>query len=406
MLVYDNRAAVGQNPGLHALIVGVSNYPRLPSFPEKTSLSGPPTYGMRQLTSTALSAYRMYEWLLSCRELLPVPLATIRFLASPSGVETEIEARLSGFGGAATLERFQESAIQWRDDAAQHPEGVTCFYFAGHGVERNKGDQVLLLEGFGSPNAAPLFHAVDTHTLRYGMAPSARRPNIARRQLYVVDACRMLPAEFQKIQTPIPTAVFDVPLPGIDDRRAPIFYAAVPGARAWAVNGEPTFFCTALLECLNGLGAREPDELLGASQWHISSHSLASALSDSLLRQEQRRLQMGGHPADRLNFQVDGAGEDFILTNLSGAPVVDVDLIIDPAGALPHARVTVIDDETGQPVRTFEPPLSPHPYRDRLQAGMYRVRADFAAPVAGYRSRERAFRLVPPRIPPMKVRVV
>ena len=62
-LVYDNRAALAEAglPGLHAFIAGVSNYAHLPGRDEPATAAG---LGLRRLTSTSLTAYLIFDWLL------------------------------------------------------------------------------------------------------------------------------------------------------------------------------------------------------------------------------------------------------------------------------------------------------------------------------------------------------
>lgn len=177
--IVDNRAALQGKPGLHAFIVGVSGYPHLPA--SENEPSNPQGLGMRRLTSTSLTAQVMYRWLFDrdAKGLLPVPLATCRLLLSPSTTELAIDQTL-GNAPAATVDNFLQAADAWRTDAASDQKNVTLFYFAGHGVQREKGDAVLLLEEFGNGLGPTLLKAVDMHSIVYGMTTSATRPNMAQ----------------------------------------------------------------------------------------------------------------------------------------------------------------------------------------------------------------------------------
>ena len=140
-LVVDNRNALGDQPGLHALIVGVSQYPSLEGG--ATPVADP--WGMGQLTSTASTAHMIAEWLKGA--LLPVPLATIRLLLSPAASE----GHLAGIADPATLDNVIAEADAWRTDASSNRDSRTFFYFAGHGIQRNKEDAVFCLAGFRRP---------------------------------------------------------------------------------------------------------------------------------------------------------------------------------------------------------------------------------------------------------------
>src|SRR5262245_32180887 len=95
MLVIDNRPdpGAGPAPGFHALIIGISAYPNL-------IRAGQPALadlGLEQLAAPAITAYRIYRWLVQNAVGLPIPLHTVRLLLVPSAVET---AKEPGFAEA------------------------------------------------------------------------------------------------------------------------------------------------------------------------------------------------------------------------------------------------------------------------------------------------------------------
>ena len=113
-LVFDERARLQGQPGFHALIAGVSAHPHLPGG---MGAPAPDSYGMQQLSSTALTAYKMYCWLVERQNKLPVPLATCRLLLSPSSEEVQREPNLHGLADPCTLDQFRAAASEWRTDA-------------------------------------------------------------------------------------------------------------------------------------------------------------------------------------------------------------------------------------------------------------------------------------------------
>src|SRR3712207_4310082 len=114
----------------------------------------------------------------------------------------------------------------------------------------------MLLENFGDPDEGPLTNAVAVDNLFYGMAPPASpTKQIAQRQLYFIDACRIAPSEFRAFEWLNVPDVWGVEIAGRDDRCAPIFYAGIPGTKAYALKGNQTLFIQALLACLDGDGA-------------------------------------------------------------------------------------------------------------------------------------------------------
>jgi hypothetical protein len=236
-LVYDERNNLQGKPGLHVLIAGVSAYRHLPGGvgPENSE-----NFGMKQLTSTAMTAYKIHKWLIDNKNRLPLPLATLRLLLSPSPTEADKEPTLNGLAEPCTLNNFLQAATDWRADAGTNKGNVTFFYFAGHGIQRGKDDSVLLMEDFNDGLGGYLKNSVETIKLFFGMAPpNNTKENMARTQLYFIDACRNLPPKFKNFDKVASTPVFDVELSGADDRSsAPIFYAAISDTKAAAIPGD------------------------------------------------------------------------------------------------------------------------------------------------------------------------
>jgi hypothetical protein len=364
VLETPNRPAAGSPPGLHAFIVGVSAYPDLPA--DKTKLAAH-HFGMQPLESGALSAFRVFEWLTDPRTRLARPLATCRMLLLPSAKELAAEPKLAARIGDCTPQAFLKDAADWRDDASQSPENITLFYFAGHGVRRTQDDSVLLLQGFGNGIGGPLVNAVALTNIIGGMAITTTRPNIARTQLYFVDACRNFPAAFKHLQQPQPTEVFQVELSPEERRTAPVYFAAASGTQAVGIPGEQTIFSHALLRCLTNDAADLVDQN-GVDQWLVTVRSLQPALEKSV---------------DELNTkhgvqQVIGFGGiqgDAVLCELDQAPLVNVTLNIDPDAALPVIRI-IARNGAQNPIANIPAPLAPHPFTSSWPAGFYTLSAE------------------------------
>jgi hypothetical protein len=361
-LLHDQRAAIGVNPGAHALIVGVSEYPHLGGG--RTPVADP--WDMTQLTSAASTAHKVFEWLKSAT--LTAPLATCRVLLSPS----PIEAHLAGVADPATLANVKQEARAWRADAASHPDNVTFFYFAGHGVQRTKEDAVLCLMDFRDPADTVLHRAIDVATLFGGMSPSPTQPNIARTQFYFIDACRAQLAQLGKFATPQTSAVFDLELGGQDDRRAPIFFASVSNHVAAAIPGVQTLFSRALLECFEGAaGDSLGEDESGVPRWGVKLQSLIEALD---LQVEDLNQELEG---DQL-CTVGGLLRPATVCLLDQAPVVKIVLTLDPVHASQMSRIVIRGNN--QPDRVFTPPFD-HPVEDEVSAGAYGIDVSFNPPV-------------------------
>jgi Caspase domain len=386
-LVVDNRAALGQAPALHVLIVGDSSYRHLPGG---DGAPAPNDFGMQQLSSTALSAFRVYEWMAANQANFPVPLGTVRLLLAPSQAELDAEPALAASASSCTLGDFRTAASDWRADASADPGGMTVFYFAGHGVQRTKGDSVLLLQDFGDGVGGTLDKAVNTKNLQNGLAPSPSRPDIARTQLYFIDACRLMPDRFRDYEQMETASVWDVELAGVDDRRAPMYFASVPGTVAYARRAKQTLFSEALLDCLNG-GAAELRDEGDEERWVVTHLSLAERLSDYV-------YELAAESDAEQLIRSDGFGADAVVCYLDAPPTVKIELEIDPPDALAFTQIGILND-AGAPATQVPKPLAPYPYSTDLPAGIYTIRAEIEPANAAYVALPgRARPLRPPRV--------
>lgn len=395
-LIIDRRVELEGKPGIHALIVGISDYPHLPKDNEPDT---PSSFGARNLTSAALTAYEVCKWLTERQDQLSVPLMTCRLMISPSEKEAEVEQQLSSLATSTSVDKFLTAANEWRQDALTDPENVTFFYFAGNGLEVSKTEVVMLFQDFGSGVGPVLRSAVSVNNLFFGMAPLVRQEKIARSQIYFIDTNRVTPEELKHYEVANTTAVFDAERLGIDDRRATIFHAASPGGKAYAFKGGQSLFSIALLNCLNGAAAvpGNTDEE-GNIQWQVSIHSLADALGEIL-------SQMGKRLGVEQGYTVSGIVKDWVIHYLEGPPLVEVIIEIEPKEAVPFTRIEVLND-AGEQALELPVPLSPHPYSVRVPGGFYSFGAKVITDDPRFVDRPGRMRLVTPPRAIWKVRVV
>ncbi len=161
-LLYGHR---DQPRGIHALIVGVGGYSKLAPAGSPNQPIEPPFFNLKQLQSACPAAIRLAKLLESLHTQKGLRLGTCRLLATPVP-----GGRGAGFCKdhnvpRARLDLLIEAAQAWRKDAANDPEGLLLFYFAGHGLQRDlkviqgieqptrRTEQLALLEDFGMPSA-------------------------------------------------------------------------------------------------------------------------------------------------------------------------------------------------------------------------------------------------------------
>src|SRR5262249_51266858 len=157
-----------------------------------------------------------------------------------------------------------------------------------------------------------LHHAVVTRRIAEGMAPAGPYQNVARAQLFFIDACRSTPEVFGEHKLPEVGDIWDIyraEAGCLDDRRNATFYATMSGLPSYGRIGKQTVFSEALLACLNGkagIQAGAPDPATGEATWCVTSHSLHARLESQLRGSCQR------YTTDDL-----GIGQTFTVNQLS-----------------------------------------------------------------------------------------
>ncbi|HEX8324039.1 MAG TPA: caspase family protein [Tepidisphaeraceae bacterium] len=376
---------------LHVFIVGVSDYSNLPG---ETDPMTPNALGLRKLTSPALSALRVYDWIIDHKNDLPLSLGHTSLLLSPSPQEQAIEpsfaARANDYQ-PCDLANFLRAADAWRAAALSDPKDMTLFYFAGHGLRWSTNDAILMLRDVGQGAGGVLLNAIDLNNLYAGMAPSESQPDVARTQVYFVDACRVEPAEITRIQRPTPSEVFRVDLRGrVDDRQTPIFFATVGGATAIGRKAKSSIFSELLLDCLNGDAGQRSVAPDGTVSWTVTTQSLARALNELF-------ADLATAGVDQACTVEGAASQDIPLCRLNGPPKVPVLIAVDPVAAAPDISFRVMNSDTLAVV--FGPQvLNPHPHFDHWPAGMYHVLVEAPPGHALYKSPAAwSYMVVPPR---------
>src|SRR4051812_34143285 len=111
------------HPGAFALIVGVSRYP---------FLTGRDTYGLDQLCVSALTAWRVFEWLRDDYLHRNCPVAHCWLLLSPTEDELEIAPAIRAAAGPAGFNDIKGAIKEWAQAMKDQGEGAAVsrgFFF-------------------------------------------------------------------------------------------------------------------------------------------------------------------------------------------------------------------------------------------------------------------------------------
>ncbi len=368
--VYDNVRA--DRAQLHALVIGVGEYPHLAAG------DAPNTLGLPPVASPPVSARLVGEWLLDAGGCAGAELGSIEFCASAG-------QRLNGADSSpADIASITNAVDAWSRRCDADAEQVGFFYFCGHGIEP-LGETVLLANDFGSRPGA-MWHGLINFTRTFdGMAGCK-----ARRQYYFVDCCRQA-ASAAALDPSFSPAVLagygrGAPhKPGDQPRCRPIYYSTVPGSSAYAPAAAlPSVYCDFLLDCLRkGTGTRFDGE---HQVWNVTADSLGTALRALL-------YDANGIGGDQGGEAPHGAS---VLFNYDGDPVVKVRVAIAPAGGAGTADLsaTSVAAPALEPVRGT---VNVDTWLLELWPGDWKLVADFPATHGSYRRTERsASRIWPP----------
>jgi hypothetical protein len=359
----------GRDIGIHALVIGVSDYTYLPGDDDPARGGG--KLGMKKLKTPAFGAFRFHEWLKQTDEQgrLIKPLASHEIILAPSAAELAIP-RLAGCVDDAKTENVISRIREWRKRVAGSPNNVAVFYFTGHGIQRNKDDAVLMLQDFAKSGDAMLENTISFYDVFSGMAPSndpeadLDLSKMGMTQIYFVDACRNLPERiknFAKLKT---RPVFDSYLAGTDNRKAPVFFAAVNDSKAFAEVGKGSYFNRALLAGLER-GAEVSKVVGGKKLWPVSIYTLTTAIT----------IEFGKLKTDQ-NFEPAGHFKDCDFCFLDQAPLVDVTIQVDPEEQRVVNKIKVTQIGVSPPFRWEQPEPAPdHPYAITAPAGIHQLTA-------------------------------
>jgi hypothetical protein len=355
----------------HALIVGVGAYPHLPGGEKENVDPAVRDFGLGQITSTVVSASRMADWLLTRHRNPNSPLGSVTLLLSPAVYEPSDAAatRLGEPASAkvavnlATSDLIREAFGGWYLRLNRRLGNIGLFFFAGHGLEAS--DRYLVPADFGANPLDPY-----DRLLNFTVTHSRMDRCQAQTQLYFLDACRERPKELREAAAEGPIGIHLIGPQGGSpvERDAPIFHAAVKGQQAAGEPGEVSYFTQALIDCLNGMGARDAS----GHDCPINHASLATAVKESVTRvADEKELPLACSVLTVADLDV---AVDF---HLAQAPIPVMTLVeCLPAAAHLAASRLWLEDSTS---KTHD---APNPrrarWRHKVPAGSCVVQANYA----------------------------
>jgi hypothetical protein len=316
--LWVNRDWTPGTPGLYAVVIGVSKYDHLAggSHPAQE------TYGLGQLAVSALTAFRVYQWLKEDYRVDNCPLAKCWVLLSPTEAELEHEQALADHATPATFDRCADALAYWQKElerlsATVAAESRSLFFFSGHGLEVHHEKQLLLTSDYLKPPAHNENMALSTQNIRFALASSP-----VCRQSYFFDACRndhtklrQKGIEGTKVLSERTAAEANANL------RACGLYATSTGQRAWQqprpVNGL-SLFGQSLCQGLRG----EPNILLecGESWCAVRIEALAIYIQAQV---RERLARAGVQQAQPVRSLGGSIGEDITWVSRRARPSLE-----------------------------------------------------------------------------------
>jgi hypothetical protein len=361
-LIFDRKEELGATPGLHAVIIGVSEYSFLPG---EDDIPGDGLTALKKLQSSALSGWLVAEKIkqLDAEKRLIRPLKTVRLLLAPSEKEKAAFPMIDAAGGQApTCSNINDALWNWRDDVGASKDDQALFFYSGHGIRRLREETILLAVDFLQPRRKNLENAFDFRNIFNGMVPSSEFPNIGREQFYFIDACRDKPDKLDQLESTDSHEVFDAVLGSLDDRRAPKYYPTVTGGSAAGIPGRPTFFTEALLWSLDN-AAHDKVQLDGVDGqvWPVTAESLKDGFE-------------AANPMFKDRVVLGEIAGDPMLCFGHEAPRLKFTLALRPEAVQDKIAKIHICDPRGKIVSEIIRAAATDPWEREVTAGMYMVR--------------------------------
>jgi hypothetical protein len=350
---------------LHAVVIGVSNYPYRPNL----TTQGP-----------AMSAALFAQWLRTEFRNPDLQLGSLRVLLSPTDGERQAAIDAAGqLDGPATRECVARELPLWADRCNQSRDDAALLYVAGHGTSMVAAGGFLLLEDFGGPGTV-LAGALHIDALRDRMEIRKAHANF-----FFVDTCQETIEEQEDVEDPDALKGIDLWRGG---RRWRTFYRAVYGAapeeQAWTLPEDEvmksgTVFSKALLQALHT--AADFDEGGGWGFCVTVERLIAETARNIELEGTELKARYGKEITG--SSQASGLGGNRPFHFPAQVPV-DLAIALDPEGAAAIAKAKLyhylLAPKGGQAARAKprkvlygDVPMAEQPARLKVDSGKYEL---------------------------------
>ncbi len=276
-LLFDRPA--GDKPVTHAFVIGVGNYPH--AKPGQGALAA--LRSVRDVPSAADSAKYISDWLLTNRDQLEAPLASLEVLISdPVSDDPRYDWQAPALAGGipgntapaglgidrANAANVELAAERWFALLKQRPGDVALFYCSGHGASLSS-EQVLFLDDLNRSGVKPWIFA-NLSSLGRSLR---QNEDIAAAYLFV-DACGEKLADFElskQADTPFFT-LYEFGKP--ESSKVMLITAACPGLLAFDATLPGSAipigrFTQTLVKALDGASIRDWN-----GEWAVCSSGL------------------------------------------------------------------------------------------------------------------------------------
>ncbi len=313
---------------VHALVIGVGDYPYFPGGDPGAATSLPFSFATPQLRSPPYSALHFARWL-SARDRIwrnyqddAVGLGTIDLLASGvSGLGIDADTAQNVL--EPTLDSIDNAFAGWRERCNQR-ENIAVLYFCGHGAQHKRS--VFIFPSDAGKDAAtmnPWGRVVDFTETHFRMSKCE-----ALTQCYFLDVCRGgldEAPEGAHILGPNPLRRPDNALTN------PIYFATKFDYPALGADeGQPSLFTSALVDALER-------SAIGGRPWLVTPTSLSDGIHHLLSwHQHDSHPDMAPQIPDR-----EGSCIPRTLYELSSAPHVYAEVTCVPGKENEYAEFTL-----------------------------------------------------------------